>query len=145
MIPLQEQCSGVAGALANSRTKNKKGTWAELKKRKRTPKQCPSRRRNVMQRMKTQELIHAARVKQKPERVVGLDKLEGNGKHVRVRKTMDSYGSGACTKGLRTTYLYSANIVEIWWWGERGSLFWGSRLSSFGGNVLLGWNFIQKR
>ena len=39
----------------------------------------------------------AARAKQIPERVTGSDKPEGNGKHVRARKVMDSYGSGACT------------------------------------------------
>jgi len=98
--------------------------------------------------MKTQELIHATRVKQTPEHVAGSYKLEGNGKHVRARKTMDSYGSRAFTKGLCTTYLHPTNTGEvghrlevrecvIWRWGERGSLFWGSRLSSFGGNVLL--------
>jgi len=40
--------------------------------------------------MKTQELIHAARVKQIPQRAAGSDKLEGNGKHVRAKKEMDS-------------------------------------------------------
>ena len=63
--------------------------------------------------MKTQELIHAARVKQTPECVAGSDKLEGNGKHVRARKTMDSYGSEAFTKGSCTTYLYPTNTGEV--------------------------------
>ena len=143
-------------APASSRTKDIKGTRAELKKRKCTPKQCPARKRNGMQKMKTQELIHVARVKQMPECVVGSNKLESNGKHVRERKVMDLYGSGACTQGSSTTYLYPANTREVshetevregmvLQWGEMGSLFWDSRSSSFGGNVLLGWHLIQKR
>ena len=100
-------------APASSRTKDIKGTRAELKKRKCTPKQCPARKRNGMQKMKTQELIHVARVKQMPECVVGSNKLESNGKHVRERKVMDLYGSGACTQGSSTTYLYPANTREV--------------------------------
>ena len=66
-----------------------------------------------MQRMKTQRLIHAVRVKQTLERVVKSDKLEGNGKRMRARKAMDSYGSGACTQGSGTTYLYPASTGEM--------------------------------
>ena len=75
----------------------KKRDMGQIKKRKPTPKQYPSRRRNKMQRMKTRELIYAVRVKQIPERATGSDKPEGNGKHMKARKAMDSYGSGACT------------------------------------------------
>ena len=46
--------------------------------------------------MKTQELIYVARVKQILEHAIGSDKPEGNGKHMRAKKAMDSYGSGAC-------------------------------------------------
>ena len=63
--------------------------------------------------MKTQELIHAARVKQAPEHATELDKPVGNGKRVRAIKAMDSYGSGAYIQGLGTTYLYPANIREV--------------------------------
>ena len=86
MTSQQEQCGGVAGAPASPQIKDKKRTWAKLKKRKLTPKQCPARRRNGMQRMKTQKLIHAARVKQTLERVAESDKLGGNGKRMRARK-----------------------------------------------------------
>ena len=84
--------------------------------------------------MKTQELIYAARVKQIPERATRSDKPEGNGKRVRARKAMDSYGSGACTQGSDTVYLYPANTGEVghrlevregvvWQWGEGGAYF----------------------
>ena len=63
--------------------------------------------------MKTQKLIHIARVKQTPKRAAESNKPRGNGKRVRVRKTMDSYGSGACTQDSGTTYLYPANIGEV--------------------------------
>ena len=63
--------------------------------------------------MKTQELIHAVRVKQAPEHATESDKLVGNGKHVRARKVMDLYGSGACIQGSGTTNLYLANIREV--------------------------------
>ena len=66
-----------------------------------------------MQRMKAQRLIHAARVKRAPERVAKSDKLGGNDKRVRARKAIDSYESGACTQGLSTTYLYSANTGKV--------------------------------
>ena len=77
--------------------------------------------------MKTQKLIHVTRVKQTPERVVESEKPRGNGKHMRARKAMDLYGSGACTQGLITTNLYVANAREVghgsevrrgvvWWW-----------------------------
>ena len=79
-------------------------------------------------------IIHVARIKQILERTVELDKPRGNGKHVRARKAMDSYGSGARTQGSSTTYLYSANTREVdhrskvrgcvvWWWGEGGAYF----------------------
>ena len=53
------------------------------------------------------------------------------------------------SQGLGTTYLYLANTREVrhgyevregmvWQWGEGGSLFWGSHLSYFGENFLLG-------
>jgi len=58
-------------------------------------------------------IIHAARVKQIPERAAELDKLGGDGKCMRARKAMDSDGSGACTQGLDTTYLYLANTGEV--------------------------------
>ena len=59
-------------------------------------------------------------------------------------------------QGSGITHLYPANIEVvvhgskvregmIWQWGERGSVFWGSRSSSFGGNVLLGWHTTQKK
>ena len=63
--------------------------------------------------MKTQELIHAARVKQTPEPVAGSNKLESNGKHVKAKKAMGSNGSGACTQGSGTTYLYLANTKIV--------------------------------
>ena len=89
---------------------------------------------NEMQRMKIQELIHTARVKQAPERAAESNKPVGNGKCVRAKKAMDSYGSGACTQGLGTTYLYPTNTGEVshgsevregvvWWWGEEGAYF----------------------
>ena len=67
----------------------------QIKKRKPTPKQYPSRKRNEMQRMKAQELIHATRVKQTPEHATKSDKPVGNGKCMRARKAIDSYESGA--------------------------------------------------
>ena len=66
-----------------------------------------------MQRMKTQELIHAIRVKQVLEHATELNKPIGNGKHMNARKAMDSYKSGARTQGLSTTYLYPANTGEV--------------------------------
>ena len=66
-----------------------------------------------MQRMKAQRLISAARVKRALELTAESDKPGGNGKCVRDRKVTDSYGSGACTQGLSTTYLYSANIGKV--------------------------------
>ena len=88
----------MAGTPASPWTKEEKGTWAKLNKGKPKPKQCPAQRRNEMQRMKTQEFIHAARVKQAPEPATELDKLVGNGKRMRARKAIDSYGSGAYTQ-----------------------------------------------
>ena len=101
--------------------------------------------------MKTQELIHATRVKRVVERAVESDKPIGNGKHKNAKKAMDSHGSGARTQGSGTTYLYPANTGEVGHKsevrgkrgcglavGRKGSLFWGSRLTSFGENVLLG-------
>ena len=63
--------------------------------------------------MQTQELIHAAIVKQAPKRTVELNKPVGNGKRMGAREAMDSYGSRACTQGSGTTYLYPANIGEM--------------------------------
>ena len=87
-----------------------------------------------MQRMRTQELIHAIRVKQAPEHEAESDKPVGNGKHMNVRKSIDSCGSGARTQGSGTTYLYPANTREVghgsevrggvvWRWGERRAYF----------------------
>ena len=87
-----------------------------------------------MQRMKTQELIHTARVKQILECVARSNKLEGNGKHVRVRKAMDSYGNGACTQDSGTIYLYPTKTRDVGHvstvregvvlqWGEGGAYF----------------------
>ena len=111
-----------------------KGTWAKLKKRKPISKQFPSRRRDEMQRMKGQRLIHASRVKQAWGRSAESNKPEGNGKHVRARKATNLYRNGACIQGLSTTYLYPANIREVchgsevwegvvWRWGEWGAYF----------------------
>ena len=58
-------------------------------------------------------IIHAARVKRISEHAAELDKPRGNGKCVRAKKAMDSDGSGACTHGLDTIYLYPANIGEV--------------------------------
>ena len=58
-------------------------------------------------------IIHAARVKQIPERAVESDKHRGNDKCMKARKVMDSEGSGACTQGSGTTYLYLANTKEV--------------------------------
>ena len=63
--------------------------------------------------MKAQRLINAARVKRAPELTAESDKPGGNDKHVRARKAMDLYESGACTQGSGTTYLYPANIGEV--------------------------------
>ena len=63
--------------------------------------------------MKTQELIHATRVKQAPECAAESNKPVGNGKRMNDRKAMDSYGSGAGTQGSGTTYLYPANTREV--------------------------------
>ena len=49
-----------------------------------------------------------------------------------AKGAMDSYGSGAHTQVLGTTYLYPANTREVghgsevkkgvvWWWGEGGA------------------------
>ena len=84
--------------------------------------------------MKTQELIHATRVKQAPKCAAESDKPVGNGKRMNARKVIDSYGSRARTQGLGTTYLYPANTREVghgskvresvfWRWGEKESLF----------------------
>ena len=84
--------------------------------------------------MKAQELIHATRVKQTPEHATKSDKPVGNGKCMRARKAMDSYGNGAYTQGSSTTYLYPVNTGEVghglelregvvWRWGEGGAYF----------------------
>jgi len=66
-----------------------------------------------MQRMKTQRFIHAIRAKRAPKHVAESYKPGGNGKRVRARKAADSYGSGACTLGSGTTYLYPTNTREV--------------------------------
>ena len=66
-----------------------------------------------MQRMKAQRLINTIRVKRALELTAESDKPGGNGKCVRARKVTDSYGSGACTQGLSTTYLYLANTGKV--------------------------------
>ena len=63
--------------------------------------------------MKIQKLIHAARVKQAPEPAIESKKPEGNGKCMKAKKAMDSYGNGACTQGLGTTYMYLVNTGEV--------------------------------
>ena len=99
--------------------------------------------------MKTQKLIYAARIKQTPERVAESDKPRGNGKRMRARKAMDSYGSGACTQGSSTTYLYLANTGEVghesevrggvvWWWRERRAYFGVPTQAFFGGKCPTG-------
>ena len=74
-----------------------KETWAKSKKRKPTPKQRPTQRRNKTHRMKIQWLIHAIRVKQAAEHVIEPGKPTGNGNRMNARMTMDLYGSGAHT------------------------------------------------
>ena len=54
------------------------------------------------QKLKGPCIIHAAKVKQIPECATESDKRRGNGKRVKVRKVMDSDGSGACTQGSGT-------------------------------------------
>ena len=82
--------------------------------------------------MKTQWLIHTTRVKQAAEYVVEPKKHVGNDKCMNAKGAMDSYGSGAHTQVLGTTYLYPANTREVghgsevkkgvvWWWGEGGA------------------------
>ena len=84
--------------------------------------------------MKTQELIHAIRVKQAPKRAAESGKPVGNSKRMNARKSMDTYGSGARTQGSSTNYLYPANTREmghgsevregvVWRWGEGGAYF----------------------
>ena len=63
--------------------------------------------------MKTQELIHTTRVKRAAKRAIESDKPIGNGKDKNARKAMDSHGSGPCTQGSGTTYLYPANTGEV--------------------------------
>ena len=75
--------------------------------------------------MKTQELIHTARVKQALKHAVESDKPVSNGKRVRARKAMDSYGSEAQTQGSGTTYLYPTNTEEVGHGSEiREGLIW---------------------
>ena len=57
-----------------------------------------------MQRMKTQELIHTARVRQALKHAAASDKLVSNGKRVRARKVMDLYGS--CCEILKYSQVY---------------------------------------
>ena len=63
--------------------------------------------------MKTQELIHATRVKQAPEHAIESNKPVDKGKRINPRKAMDSYGSGARIQGLGITYLYPTNTREV--------------------------------
>ena len=76
--------------------------------------------------MKTQELIHAKRVKQALELAVESDKPVGNGRQVNARKEMNSYGSGARTQGSGTTYLYPTNTWEVGHGSEvrQGMVWW---------------------
>ena len=100
--------------------------------------------------MKTQELIHATRIKQAPKHAAELDKPVGNGKRMNARKAMDSYGSGACTQDSGTIYLYPTKTKDVGHglavkesvvlqWGEEGAYF---RVPN---QALLGWHLIQKR
>ena len=63
--------------------------------------------------MKAQWLIQTIRVKQAAERAAKPDKLAGNGKRMNASGAMGSYGSGAHTQGLGTTYLFLANTGEV--------------------------------
>ena len=63
--------------------------------------------------MKAQRLIHIARAKRALECATESDKRRGNGKRVKVRKVMDSNGSGACTQDSGTAYLNLANTGEV--------------------------------
>ena len=114
-----------------------------------------AQRRNEMQRMKTQWLIHATRVKKTTEQAAGPDKPTGNGKRINARKAMDSHGSGARTRFKHHLLVPNQYMGDGPWvkgkrgcglaMGRRRSLFCGFRLSSFGGNVLLRWHSTQKR
>ena len=99
--------------------------------------------------MKTQELIHATRVKQAPECVAESNKLVGNGKRMSARKSMDLYGSETRTQGLGITYMYLANTREVghglvvresvvWQWGEGGANFGVPAQTLLGEMYLLG-------
>ena len=99
--------------------------------------------------MKTQKLLHTARVKQTLEHVTKSDKLRGNGKRMRARKAIDTYGSGARTRPRHHLPIYLANIGEVvhrsevkegvvWWWGKGGAYFGVLAQAFLRGNVLLG-------
>ena len=104
----------MAGTSANLWMLDKRG-YGQVKGREPTPKQCPIKKGDGMQRTKTQSpcIIHAAKVKQIPECATESDKRRGNGERVKVRKVMDSDGSGACTQGSGTAYLNLANTGEV--------------------------------
>ena len=96
----------------------KKGDMGQIKKRKPTPKQYLSQRRNVMQRMKTQELIYAAKVKQIPERAIGSDKPKGNGKRVEPEKQWTYTEEGHAHKA-QTAFTCTQPIQGRWAIGQR--------------------------
>ena len=57
--------------------------------------------------------ISYKRGKQISEHTVESNKPGGNDKHVKAKIAMVSDGSGACTQGSSTTYLYLANIGKV--------------------------------
>ena len=94
-------------------------------------------------------VFHAIRVRHLPKCIAESEKHGGNSKCVKARKVMNSDGSRIYTQGPSTTYLYPVNTWEVghrsrvskgvvWRWGERGSLFWGSRSNFFGEKCLAG-------
>ena len=78
----------------------------------------------------------------KESNAVGLDKPVGNNKHMNAKKAMDSYGNGERTRLKHNLFVPNKYRGGGPWVrgkkgcglvvGRRGSLFWGSHLSSFG-------------
>ena len=73
---------------------------------------------------------------------------------MRVRKVMDSYGSGTCTQGSNTTYMYLANIGEVshesevregvvWRWGK-GRAYFGVPSQTLLGEIFC-WDDISSK
>ena len=102
----------MAGSSTKPMDTGKNGTWAReegegLHPSNAQSKECRERK------PKDPCIFHAARVNQLPKRTAESNKCRGNGKCVRAKKVMDSNGSGACTQGPGTTYLYPANTGEV--------------------------------